>query len=64
MGAKFNARDYPSIAMIIDDIETILETSLQDSFDITRREFKVPLRLTSWARIYTESYLRTTPRYS
>ena len=64
MGAKFNARDYPSIAMIIDDIETILETSLQDSFGISRREFKVPLRLKPWARIYTESYLRTTPQYS
>ena len=32
--------------MIIDDIETILETSLQDSFDISRREYKVPLRFT------------------
>ena len=46
MGSKFNARDYTSTAMIIDDIETILETSLQDSFDISRREYKVPLRFT------------------
>lgn len=44
MGSKFNARDYPSTAMIIDDIETILETSMQDSFGISRREYKVPLR--------------------
>ncbi len=40
-GARFNTRDYPSNAMIIDDIETILETSLQDSFNINRREYKV-----------------------
>ncbi|KAF8268785.1 actin-related protein [Lactarius quietus] len=40
MGSKFNARDYPSTAMIIDDIETILETSLEGSFGINRREYK------------------------
>ncbi len=43
MGSKFNARDYPSTAMIIDDVETILETNLQSLFNITRREYKVPL---------------------
>ncbi len=62
MGSKFNARDYPSTAMIIDDIETILETNLQGSFGISRREYKVLLRFTPKARIYTESYLRTTQR--
>jgi hypothetical protein len=41
-GSRFNTRDYPSIAMIIDDIETILETSLQISLNINRREYKVP----------------------
>ena len=41
MGSKFNARDYPSTAMIIDDIETILETTLEGSFSISRREYKV-----------------------
>ena len=46
MGSKFNARDYPSTAMIIDDIETILETSLQGSFGVSRREYKVLLRFT------------------
>jgi hypothetical protein len=40
-GSRFNTRDYPSTAMIIDDIETILETSLQDSLGINRREYKV-----------------------
>jgi hypothetical protein len=43
MGSRFNTRDYTSNAMIIDDIETILETSLQDSLSIGRREYKVPL---------------------
>jgi hypothetical protein len=32
--------------MIIDDIETILETSLQGSFGIGRREYKVRPRFT------------------
>lgn len=41
MGSKFNARDYPSTAMIIDDIETILETTLESSFSVSRREYKV-----------------------
>ncbi|KAH9990563.1 actin-related protein [Russula vinacea] len=39
-GSRFNTRDYPSTAMIIDDIETILETSLQGSLGINRREYK------------------------
>lgn len=39
-GSKFNTRDYPSNAMIIDDIEAILETSLQNSLNINRREYK------------------------
>ncbi|KAH9967476.1 actin-related protein [Russula dissimulans] len=34
LGSKFNTRDYPSVALIIDDIETILETSLQGSFAV------------------------------
>jgi actin-related protein 8 len=44
MGSRFNTRDYTSNAMIIDDIETILETSLQDSLGISRREYKVPVQ--------------------
>jgi len=39
-GSRFNSRNYPSTAMVIDDIETILETSLQDSLGINRREYK------------------------
>jgi actin-related protein 8 len=40
-GSRFNTRDYPSTAMIIDDIEAILETSLELSLNINRREYKV-----------------------
>ena len=40
-GSRFNSRNYPSTAMIIDDIETILETSLQDSLGINRQDYKV-----------------------
>jgi hypothetical protein len=32
--------------MVIDDIETILETSLEGSFNISRREYKVGKLLT------------------
>lgn len=39
-GSRFNTRDYPSTAMIIDDIEAILETSLELSLNINRREYK------------------------
>ncbi|KAH9992981.1 nucleus protein [Russula compacta] len=39
-GSRFNMRDYSSVAMIIDDIETILETSLQGSLGISRQEYK------------------------
>jgi actin-related protein 8 len=45
LGPRYNTRDYPSIAMIIDDIETILETSLQGSLGISRREYKVSFHL-------------------
>ena len=41
LGSRFNMRDYQSVAMIIDDIETILETTLQDSLSISRQAYKV-----------------------
>jgi actin-related protein 8 len=44
MGSRFNPRDYTSNAVVIDDIETILETSLKDSLGISHREYKVPLQ--------------------
>ncbi|KAI9510507.1 hypothetical protein F5148DRAFT_976598 [Russula earlei] len=40
LSSKFNTRDYHSIPMIIDDIETILETTLQGSLAISPREYK------------------------
>jgi len=52
LGSKFNTRDYPSVALILDDIETILETSLQDSFGISAREYKVSFYRVTGARIY------------
>ncbi|KAH9975732.1 hypothetical protein BGW80DRAFT_1436314 [Lactifluus volemus] len=39
-GSRFNTRDYTSIAVVIDDIETILETSLKDSLGISHRDYK------------------------
>lgn len=51
-GSRFNMRDYSSVAMIIDDIETILETSLQGSLGINRREYKVSFHPVLGAHIY------------
>jgi actin-related protein 8 len=51
-GSRFNTRDYPSNAMIIDDIEAILEISLQISLNINRREYKVSFLSTRAAHTY------------
>ena len=60
LGSRFNTRDYPSVALIVDDIETILETSLQDSFGISRRAYKVFFLFRTRLRIYIQQYPRTT----
>ncbi|KIJ20923.1 hypothetical protein PAXINDRAFT_95903 [Paxillus involutus ATCC 200175] len=39
-GHNFNSRDYPSTQMILDDIETIISTVLEEKLNIKRREFK------------------------
>ncbi|KAF9240697.1 hypothetical protein BU15DRAFT_87583 [Melanogaster broomeanus] len=39
-GQNFNSRDYPSVQMILDDIETIISTVLEDKLSIKRGEFK------------------------
>ncbi|KAI0064006.1 actin-like ATPase domain-containing protein [Artomyces pyxidatus] len=40
LGTKFNTRDYPSNQLIIDDIEAIIRTTLQDKFDIQSNMYK------------------------
>lgn len=40
LGSRFNTRDYSSFAMIIDDMETILETTLH-GLDISPQAYKV-----------------------
>ncbi|TFY71544.1 hypothetical protein EVG20_g1464 [Dentipellis fragilis] len=39
-GTKFNTRDYPSNQMILDDVETIINDTLLDKFDIHPRQYK------------------------
>ncbi|KAG9313025.1 hypothetical protein JVU11DRAFT_6464 [Chiua virens] len=39
-GQNFNTRDYPSVHMILDDIETIITNVLEEKLDIKRRDFK------------------------
>lgn len=40
-GQNFNSRDYPSVQMILDDIETIIRSVLEEKLDIKRPDFKV-----------------------
>ncbi|KIK95252.1 hypothetical protein PAXRUDRAFT_827189 [Paxillus rubicundulus Ve08.2h10] len=39
-GHNFNSRDYTSIRVVLDDIETIISTVLEERLNIKRREFK------------------------
>ncbi|KAJ7574463.1 hypothetical protein C8J56DRAFT_979709 [Mycena floridula] len=39
-GSNFNTRDYPSIQVLLDDIEEILRTTLRDKLDIEPRDYK------------------------
>ncbi|KAF9218946.1 hypothetical protein BS17DRAFT_883132, partial [Gyrodon lividus] len=39
-GHNFNSKDYPSVQMILDDIETIISIVLEEKLNIKRREFK------------------------
>ncbi|KAI6094362.1 hypothetical protein EDD16DRAFT_1686093 [Pisolithus croceorrhizus] len=47
-GHNFNTRDYPSVQMILDDIETIVSTALFDKYGLTRGDYKV--------RAYAQNY--------
>ena len=38
---KFNTRDYPSNAMILNDIETIIHATLKDRLTIDSKSYKV-----------------------
>lgn len=40
-GHNFNSRDYPSVQMILDDIEAIILSTLEERLDIKRCDFKV-----------------------
>ncbi|KAH7927316.1 actin-like ATPase domain-containing protein [Leucogyrophana mollusca] len=39
-GSNFNTRDYPSVRMILDDIEAIIRTVLKDKFSIERQDYR------------------------
>ncbi|KAI9464248.1 hypothetical protein HD554DRAFT_1286387 [Boletus coccyginus] len=39
-GQNFNSRDYPSVQMILDDVETIISNVLEEKLDIKRRDFR------------------------
>ncbi|KAI0306069.1 actin-like ATPase domain-containing protein [Multifurca ochricompacta] len=58
IGSRFNTRDYLSTAMIIDDIETIFETSLQGSLGIGRRQYKDYSAVLVIPDYYDRSYVR------
>lgn len=39
-GYNFNTRDYPSVQMILDDIETIISTALYEKYKMSRGDYK------------------------
>ncbi|KIM90506.1 hypothetical protein PILCRDRAFT_812253 [Piloderma croceum F 1598] len=39
-GAQLNTRDYSSLQLILSDLETIIEMTLQETFKIERKDFK------------------------
>ncbi|KAH0836698.1 hypothetical protein J3R83DRAFT_8421 [Lanmaoa asiatica] len=39
-GQNFNSRDYPSVQMILDDVETIISNVLEEKLDIKCHDFK------------------------
>lgn len=40
-GAQFNTRDYPSLQVILSDIEEVLRKVLQDRLGLKRSEYQV-----------------------
>lgn len=40
-GSGFNTRDYNSTQLVLSDIEALIEHTLRDKLDITRKDFKV-----------------------
>lgn len=51
-GQNFNSRDYPSVQMILDDIETIIRSALEEKLDIKWSDFKVGRRWSSETEYY------------
>ncbi|KAG8220978.1 hypothetical protein J3R82DRAFT_2484 [Butyriboletus roseoflavus] len=39
-GQNFNHKDYPSVQVVLDDVETIISNVLEEKLDIKRRDFK------------------------
>jgi actin-related protein 8 len=39
-GAKFNTRDYPSLQVILSDIETIIRSTLKEKLDVDVRDYQ------------------------
>ncbi|EGN96670.1 hypothetical protein SERLA73DRAFT_111324 [Serpula lacrymans var. lacrymans S7.3] len=57
-GTHFNTRDYPSVQMILDDIEEILRCILQDKFSIERQDYKNYSVVLVIPDFYERSYVR------
>ncbi|KAH7913839.1 hypothetical protein BJ138DRAFT_1124029 [Hygrophoropsis aurantiaca] len=57
-GGNFNTRDYPSVRMILDDIEAIIRSVLKDKFDIGGHSFKDYSAILVIPDVYERSYVR------
>jgi len=40
-GSNFNTRDYPSLQVILSDLEALLQKTLKDRLDINAQDYKV-----------------------
>lgn len=57
-GSNFNTRDYPSLQVILSDIEAILRTTLKDHLDIEPHDYKDFSVILVIPDFYDRSYVR------
>jgi hypothetical protein len=63
-GTQFNTRDYPSLQVIINDLELILRSALQEKLGIYPRDYEVIVGRAASRKDIPDSQNRTTPLFS
>ncbi|GLB41816.1 hypothetical protein LshimejAT787_1004160 [Lyophyllum shimeji] len=57
-GANFNTRDYPSLQVILSDLEVIIRTTLKEKLDIDPRDYKSYSVVLVIPDLYDRAYVR------